>query len=83
MKYLFEISGCLKVKAIDDYEAELNKTLREFGMNQQVHFAGPISNCTVESDKPLSLEDLEMIKEKIKEVYEPHVNHLVIKYKNA
>lgn len=81
MKYLFEISGCLKVKEIEDYEAELNKTLRDFGMKESVHFVGPISTITVTSDTKLNAESLGKIEDTIRGAYEPHVNHLVIKHK--
>lgn len=81
MKYLFEISGCLKVKEIEDYEAELNKTMRDFGMKEAVYFSGPISSITVSSDVPLNAEGLGKIEDTIRGAYEPHVNHLVIKHK--
>jgi hypothetical protein len=81
MKYLFEISGCLKVKEIEDYENELNKTLRDFGMKESVHFAGPISTITVSSDMRLNAEELGKIEDKIREAYGPHVNHLKITHK--
>lgn len=81
MKYLFEISGCLKIKEIEDYENEVNASLREMGMKESVHFSGPISTITVSSNQKLPPKDLDVIKEKIEETYKPHVKYLKVTYK--
>ena len=79
MKYYFDVFGCPKIKELEEMENSLNKTMKEFGSDHDVHFEGPISTITVENDNDLDENALKLIEAEMIKVYQPHINYLKIK----